>query len=282
VYIIADNSAGPIVSVGVQGIPYVVGGTPTVSIQPALNKLTVSFSQTNKGTEPVTYYYSDASNGSNRVGPVTSPFDISGSTERTIYIVANNIAGNVISVPATGRPYSIGSEPIINAITSGINSIVVDFSGSTGGYPNPYAYYYSLDGADYTIANSVTSPITIKGLTVVKPYTVTLIAQNAGGFTLPSNMDIGIPSALVEFTNNTYVPPRTGTAESGGTVSQDRKKFVNFTSNVTRPDATLEEQQLQIKLQNKFRTGPGRVSNSDIVLKKRVGAIGRAGFKKTS
>jgi hypothetical protein len=123
---------------------------------------------------------------------------------------------------------------------------VVDFSGSTGGYPNPYAYYYSLDGADYTIANSVTSPITIKGLTVVKPYTVTLIAQNAGGFTLPSNMDIGIPSALVEFTNNTYVPPRTGTAESGGTVSQDRKKFVNFTSNVTSPDATLEEQQLQL------------------------------------
>jgi hypothetical protein len=279
VYIIADNSAGTIVSTGVQGMPFVVGVPPTVSIQPELNKLTVSFSQTNKGTEPVTYYYSDASNGSNRIGPVTSPFDISGSIERTIYIVANNIAGNVISGPATGRPYILGSEPVINTITPGINSIIVDFSGSTGGYPNPYAYYYSLDGADYIIANSVTSPITIKGLTVVKPYTVTLIALNSAGFTLPSNMMSGIP--IYEqpvFNSFRSSPPKDINSISGGSFAQDRRKFVNSSAFIISANLAPEEQITQIKLQNKSRTGPGRVTGEDLMIKKRVTAIGRAAF----
>jgi len=268
VYIIADNSAGTIVSAGVTGTPYVVGVPPTVSIVSAVNKLTVYFSNTG-GTAPVTYYYSDASNGANRIGPVTSPFDISGTVVRTIYIVADNSAGTIISSAATGRPYIIGNAPVINTVVSGINSIVVDFSGSTGGYPAPYAYYYSLDGADYTLANSVTSPITIAGLTVEKQYTVTLVAQNSAGLSLPSNMVSGSPIYQQPIFNWVMSsPPKEANSESGGSFAQDRKVFVNIA--VAAP-TTLEEQQVQLQKQY---IGGGRRSGSDVVNRRRAEAIG--------
>jgi hypothetical protein len=267
VYIIADNSAGTIVSTGATGIPYVVGVPPTVNIVPSTNNLAVYFTSTN-GTAPVTYYYSYASNGANRIGPVTSPFNISGTVERTIYVVADNSAGTIISSAATGRPYIIGSAPVIDTIVSGTNSIIVNFTGSTDGYPAPYAYYYSLDGADYVLANSATSPITINGLTVEKAYTVTLVAQNSAGLSSASNMESGTPIYQQPIYNWTMAsPPKEQNADSGGGFAQARNVFVNIA--IPAP-TTIEDQQVQLQKQY---IG-GQRSGSDVAKMKGIKAIG--------
>jgi plastocyanin len=268
VYIIADNSAGTIVSTGVTGTPYIVGVKPTVFIESDVNKITVYFSNTG-GTTPVTYYYSDASNGSNPIGPITSPFDISNiTTAKTIYIVASNIAGTIISDAATGIPYTIGSAPVINSIRSGTNSLIVDFSGSTGGTPAPYAYYYSLDEGEYTIASSLTSPIIIDAM-IEKQYTVTLIAQNSAGFTMPSNLAVGSPIYKQPIFNVVNAsPPKDANADSGGSFAQDKSAF---SKTFSPPPATVEDLQLQLQ---KNLIGGGRRSAEDVIRRKRVEAVG--------
>jgi len=267
VYIIADNSAGTIVSTGVTGTPYIVGVKPTVFIESDVNKITVYFSNTG-GTTPVTYYYSDASNGSNPIGPVTSPFDISDiTTAKTIYIVASNIAGTIISDAATGIPYTIGSAPVINSIRSGTNSLIVDFSGSTGGTPAPYAYYYSLDEGEYTIASSLTSPIIIDAM-IEKQYTVTLIAQNSAGFTMPSNLEVGSPIYKQPIFNVVNAsPPKDANADSGGSFAQDKSAF---SKTFSPPPATIEDLQALAK---KNQTATGK-SAEDVIRRKRVEAVG--------
>jgi hypothetical protein len=283
-YIIADNSAGTIVSAPVLGMPYVVGDAPTVSITPGLNKIRVSFTQSSQGTSPVIYYYSYLPNGLEQFSPVTSPFDISNITaSTTIYIIANNVAGNVISAPATGSPFLIGNQPEITSITPGVNSLIVNFTGSMGGVPSPSAYYYSLDGGDYVLAaNTIQSPILIQDLIALRPYKVTLIAENSAGLTLPSNTETGIPKQkdVVAQFSNTYVAPRSVNSESGNAVSRDRKSFINATSGVVDSTLSLESQQEYSKLVNKKRIGStGKLSSGDIVNSRRVNAIGRASFK---
>ena len=283
-YVIADNSAGTIVSAPVIGMPYVVGDAPTVSITPGLNKIRVSFTQSSQGTSPVIYYYSYLPNGLERFGPVTSPFDISNITaSTTIYIIANNVAGNVISAPATGSPFLIGNQPEITSITPGVNSLIVNFTGSMGGVPSPSAYYYSLDDGNYVLAaNTIQSPILIQDLIALRPYKVTLKAENSAGLTLPSNTETGIPKQkdVVAQFSNTYVAPRSVNSESGNAVSRDRKSFINATSGVVDSTLSLESQQEYLKLVNKKRIGStSKLSSGDIVNSRRVNAIGRASFK---
>jgi hypothetical protein len=177
------------------GTPYFTGSTPIInSINPGANKLTVSFSQSTVGTSPTNYYYSESSDGTNRVGPVTSPFDISNiTTQKTIYIVATNIAGTLVSVSAQETPYTIGTPPSIISVTPGDNSLIVQFAGSTGGNPTPSYYYYALDGGNYINAIVSNSRFTIPKLTGGTSYIVTMVAQNNAGFTSTSNSMTGIP-----------------------------------------------------------------------------------------
>jgi len=92
---------------------------------------------------------------------------------------------------------------VINRLLSGVNSLVVDFMGSTGGYPSPSTYLYSLDGGVYVDASTNLSPFIIGNLTIAKSYTVTLIARNAGGDTQASN-------------SVTSEPPQIATGGGGG------------------------------------------------------------------
>jgi titin len=267
VYIIADNSAGTLVSAGVSGTPYIVGVPPTVSIESGVNEITVYFSNTG-GTAPITYYYSYESDGSTQIGPVTSPFNINNiTTATTIYIVANNIAGTIISNAVTGIPYVVGSAPVINSIRSGTNSLIVDFSGSIGGVPSPYAYYYSLDEGNYVLARSLTSPITIEVM-IEKQYTVRLIAQNAAGFTLPSNLEVGFPTYKQPILNINSSPPKDANADSGGSFAQNKFMFLKTYS---PPPTTLENQQIQVK---KKLIGSGRRSSEDVIRQRRIAAVG--------
>jgi hypothetical protein len=65
----------------------------------------------------------------------------------------------------------------------------VYFTPGTGGIPAPTTYYYSLNGgASYTDASSTTSPILIPGIITGNYYNVALIAKNAAGNTVASNV----------------------------------------------------------------------------------------------
>jgi hypothetical protein len=166
-------------SSGSFGIPYILGSVPSItSIVPGTNRLTVSFTDSSGGYTSPTYYYSYSSDGSNRVGPVTSPFTISDIKERkTVYIVATNMAGTVISAGGSGTPYIIGSTPIVK-LNAGKNKLIVTYSQLVEG-TSPTSYYYSLNGGPLILAN--TSPFEINGLTSSYGYTVYILARNRVG-----------------------------------------------------------------------------------------------------
>jgi hypothetical protein len=86
-----------------------------------------------------------------------------------------------------------GNAPTINTITGAANSLIVDFTGSTGGTPSPSTYYYSLDGGNYVDAKTANSPLTIKRLTTIRPYLVKILAVNAAGNSPESNEVSGTP-----------------------------------------------------------------------------------------
>ena len=186
-YIIASNAAGDLVSAPATATPNYINTPILYPLVPGPNKLTVSFSTVNASPAP-TYYYSYSNTGLPRYGPVTSPFDISNIlVTNTVYVVASNDAGNLVSSGQTGTPYYVGTPPVIKTITPAINSLIVDFSGSTGGNPAPTTYLYSVDGGAYVNAVTTASPITIENLKISKVYTITIIARNLGGDTPASN-----------------------------------------------------------------------------------------------
>jgi hypothetical protein len=144
VYVLARNPAGDISSNTATG--NVFGSTPTGTATSGLNKLTIGFSQNTMGTSPTTYYYNfDGSSNNLTKGPVTSPFDISNiSTTQTVYIVASNPAGNLISTGIVGTPYITGSAPSGFSVTPSttLNRLNIAFNASTGGNPSTFIYYY--------------------------------------------------------------------------------------------------------------------------------------------
>jgi hypothetical protein len=102
------------------------------------------------------------------------------------------------SVPAYGIPYVQGTAPIINSVApieGSSGTLSVSFDLSTGGYPPPTTYYYSVDGGTVVQdARSATSPITIRGLTLQDtPYLIALSAYTIGWNSPPSIPVPGIP-----------------------------------------------------------------------------------------
>ena len=96
-------------------------------------------------------------------------------------------------VPIVLNTAIVGTAPTITNITNESKRLNVFFTPGTGGNPDPITYFYSLNGGTtYTNANSTTSPIIIAGLDYVVNYRVTLIANNLGGNTAPSNVFIGV------------------------------------------------------------------------------------------
>jgi hypothetical protein len=145
VYLIARNLAGDISSNTLT--VNVFGTVPTISsITPGTNKLTVAFAQTQLGTSPTTYSYSYSSDGSNPVGPVSLPqFEILNiQTTKTVYIVATNPAGTLVSSGSTETPNILGGNPVIGTITPGKNQLSVEFTQDPRG--TNARYYYSING----------------------------------------------------------------------------------------------------------------------------------------
>ena len=182
----ASNLAGNLISNTVSGEPYVVGSIPIITrVTAAVNSLILQFSQTNVGNPAPTYYYSfngiDSSGQGVTSSPITIP-DLTLSKYYIVYIIASNAGGDVVSLSSSGEPLVVGSAPIINSITPGLNKLIIDFSQNNPGNPAP-TYYYSFDGSNIDFSqNSVNaSPITIPNLTIAKYYTFYIVSINTIG-----------------------------------------------------------------------------------------------------
>jgi hypothetical protein len=173
-------------SIDSSGIPYTIGSAPTItSIVPGTNSLTVRFADSSGGYDTAVHYYSYFANGSNRVGPVTSPFTISSVTEqKTVYIVAMNAAGMVVSDASLVTPYVFGSEPIVS-LTSGRQRLTVTYSQLVSGTMPTY-FFYSLNGGALIPAGE--SPFDINGLTSSYGYNLYILARNAAGDVMSSSI----------------------------------------------------------------------------------------------
>lgn len=104
--------------------------------------------------------------------PATSP-DISGN------LPANS------SVP--------GAPTILNA-TPGNGETVITFSAGLNSGPSITGYLYSIDGSTYVSSGSISSPITITGLTNGVTYNITVKAVNTNGSSIASNSVSVTPS----------------------------------------------------------------------------------------
>jgi uncharacterized lipoprotein YehR (DUF1307 family) len=235
-YVIASNNAGNIISTGLSVTPYLFGSKPVISsISQGTNSLTVEFTGSSGGNPSTFTYYYSYDGITREPGPITSPFTITGlTTQKNIYIIANNLAGDISSNPLTATPYLLGTKPLITNITPGANRLTVTFSGSTGGNPSTFTYYYSYDGI-IREPGQVVSPFTITGLTTQK--TIYIIANNLAGDissnsltstpyfvgTSPfiSNVMPGINRLTVTFTDSSggYPAPNYYYSLNGGTLT---------------------------------------------------------------
>ena len=191
IYVIAQNSAGNVVSDLSSGLPLYKGSAPVIdSVTPGINSLTVAFHQDTSGNPSSTYYYSSDGVNASGAGVSSSPLTITGvSGETPIYVIAQNSAGNVVSDLSSGLPLFLGSAPVIDSVTPGINSLTVAFHQDTLGNPAS-TYYYSSDGVNASGAGVSSSPLIITGLSGSTP--VYVIAQNSVG-NLVSGLSSGLP-----------------------------------------------------------------------------------------
>jgi hypothetical protein len=182
------------------GTPHVIGQAPVIlGVSSGPDSLSVSFSPPAGGNPaPSAYYYSvDSGNTYTLANGLSSPITISGLSESKVYTVqlkAQNVVGNTAaSAPATGEPYTQGTDITVSNVASRYNGLDVYFTPPTGWNPPMNTYYYSLDGTNYVLANTASSPITILGLTTAIQYSVSLRATNSFGIIAPSNTVIGEP-----------------------------------------------------------------------------------------
>jgi len=201
----AVNLAGisPASSPPITGRPWIIGTAPTISsVESGYHSLTIHLIPGEGGyPDPITHYYSlDDSSGtffnSDQTGNTITIYGLTTPTVYNIAVKATNAAGNTgVSNTISGGPWIIGTAPNISAVDSSFQSLVVRFTPSTGGYPDPTTYYYSLNGTagPYVNSLSTSSPIIISNLTTATVYSVALKARYAAGNTQVSNTVSGKP-----------------------------------------------------------------------------------------
>jgi hypothetical protein len=166
--------------------------------------LIVDFSQNNPGNPAPNYYYSfdgsyiDFSQNIVTESPMIIP-NLNVAQFYTFYIVSVNSIGRISSLSGSGKPYIIGTAPIIidtSNILNGevvLNGLVVNFVGSSGGNPEPDTNYYSLNLGGFIDSGYTTSPMLITDLNQPSPYLITIKAHNLIGNTAVSNSIVGTP-----------------------------------------------------------------------------------------
>ena len=89
---------------------------------------------------------------------------------------------------------SVPGAPTILTATPGNGETVITFSAGLNSGPSITNYLYSIDGSTYVSSGSISSPITITGITNGSTYNITLKAVNANGSSIASNSVSVTPS----------------------------------------------------------------------------------------
>jgi len=178
--VVASNPLGNLFSNTATGVQPFLGSVPVItSITPGTNELSVAFTQTRLGKPAPTYYYSYDGVNLFGAGVASSPLVISDiSATTTVYVVASNSAGNVVSDASSGTPNYVGTAPIITAVTSGTNQLSIAFTQSVVGSPAP-TYYYSYDGVTLLGSGVASSPLVISDISATTTFYI--VASNSVG-----------------------------------------------------------------------------------------------------
>jgi len=188
----------------------ITGGNATASIA-----FTASAAN---GSALTTYQYSSSSNAGESwsewtarssgttASPLIATYGLNNGTTYSIRIRAVNAKGsspasNVLSVVPATTP----DAPTITSITAGDKSAIIDFTANAnnGTDITNYKYAYSINGGSSwtTIQRSpasVTSPLTISGLKNGQEYSIKIMAVNAKGTGITSNIlsvtPVGVPA----------------------------------------------------------------------------------------
>jgi predicted RNA-binding protein with TRAM domain len=164
-------------------------GVPTLSGASAITTYSVQYS-----TSPYTSWTTATDTAT------TTSFDVTGLTNATSYkfqVKANSSVGSSIwaSSPVL-TPYVVASAPTITSITPGDASLSVAFTAGSSSF-TINNYQYSIDtGTSWVLADQSSSPISIRGLTNGRTYTVQVRAVTAAGFGTASASTQGRPSTV--------------------------------------------------------------------------------------
>lgn len=200
------SSAGgcEIVSVGgIVNIPPYVPVPPTVpsipiitSIAPGDTQLIVNFIANSDGGSPIIDYEYTIDNGISWIsaGSNLSPIFVIGLTNKTTYQVqiraVNSVGPSLASNSLQGTPDVVPFAPVITNGTSGDTQVFIAFTSSNDSIYPITNYKYSLDGGLTFIPFSpatLTSPLTITGLTNGITYNIQIKAVNLVGDSAASN-----------------------------------------------------------------------------------------------
>jgi hypothetical protein len=159
---------------------------------------TIGTNNFTENTSDTAYYYIGAQN-INRLSPTPAIF--------------TNIVGLAGAQPA----------PVISSVTPSDQNATINFTQSTTGGLNPItSYCYSIDGGlNWVSTQTITSPITVTGLTNGTPYNFVL--RNFNGFNSAISNIVRVPSAptinSVTASNGQAIIAFTAGAENGSAIT---------------------------------------------------------------
>jgi titin len=175
--------------------PRTTPSAPTnLVVNPANASLDVSWTAPDSGGSVITDYTVEwSSNGGNtwstyaRSASTSTNLLMGNLSNGTAYVVrvsAVNIAGTGSSVTSSSSvtPRTVPSAPTLSLATPGDGAVSIPFSFNWNGGSSVTSLQYSTDsGSTWSTASSMTSPLSISGLTNGVSYSVRLRAVNAAG-----------------------------------------------------------------------------------------------------
>jgi hypothetical protein len=178
-------------------VPPTVPSIPTItSIAPGDTQLIVNFIANSDGGSPIIDYEYTIDNGISWIsaGSNLSPIFVIGLTNKTTYQVqiraVNSVGPSLASNSLQGTPDVFPFAPVITNGTSGDTQVFIAFTSSNDSIYPITNYKYSLDGGLTFIPFSpatLTSPLTITGLTNGMTYNIQIKAVNLVGDSIASN-----------------------------------------------------------------------------------------------
>lgn len=204
-------------STSVDATPAALPGAPTSLIAtPAGGSLVLDWgAPASDGGTSITDYVIEVA--TNAAGPFSVFADgtssataatVTGLTNGTQYVVrvsaVNAIGTSAAAGPVSATPVDVPDAPTISGIVAGGGYLQVSFSqGSSDGGASVETIEYRLDGGSWVAAPTLSSPLTISGLTNGRTYGVELRALNEVGGSAPSasvsGKPAGIPAAVTGF-----------------------------------------------------------------------------------